>query len=146
MYIYIYINLFQNCLKYYLRLNVCGLRLSIVISNDLGYLQPITFEKLYTNVFIGKDRQLGSTTKNLENTYSYKPILKAICRMAFIAITNRSNLCQYKMRSNYYKSGQIYFKSGRLLQIVANIANWCRKYVYSGRVIFIKTEDHNYEF
>ena len=95
---------------------MCGLRLSIVISNDLGYLQPITFEKLYTNVFIGKDRQLRSTTKNLENTYSYKPILKAICRMAFIAITNRDRFISN--RCGCYKSWQILQTGAENMSIV----------------------------
>ena len=31
------------------------------------------------------------------------------------------------------------------LQIGANIKNRCTKHVYSGRVIFIEIEDHNYE-
>ena len=66
--------------------------------------------------------------------------------MTFIAIANRSNFCQNKMRYNYYRSGYIYYKSGRKLQIGANITNQCTKHVYNGRVIFIKIEDHNYEF
>ena len=39
--------------------------------------------------------------------------------MACTATANRSNFCQNKMRQNYYRSGHIYQKSGRLLQIGA---------------------------
>ena len=84
--------------------------------------------------------------RNLEITYSYKPSLNAIYQMTFIVITNRSNFCQYKMRQNYYRSRHIYQKSERLLQIGANITNRCLKHVFSGRVIFIEIEDHNYGF
>ena len=43
-------------------------------------------------------------------------------------------------------SRHIYYKSGLLLQIEANITNRRTEHVYSGRVIFIEIEDHNYEF
>ena len=39
-----------------------------------------------------------SSLEELRKHNSYKPLLKAICRMTFIVITNWSNFCQYKMR------------------------------------------------
>ena len=85
----------------------------------------------------------------MKKAYSYKPSLKVIFQLVFIAITNWCSFsyCKTGQRllwikaafivtnqgritanwGSYYKLGQIYYKYGQLLQIRAIISNWWTK-------------------
>ena len=90
-----------------------------------SYILMFFWKKLF-NSGVAKWKNLH--WKNLGKTYSYKPLLKSMCRMTFIIITNRISIYYYKTGKNYYKPGQLFQNRGNYYKSVHNsqLVGWNR--------------------